>query len=241
MSKNNVCIILPCYKVKHKIYDVYKKLINEKIDCLIFVDDNCPEKSVKYLESRIKRNKKTQFIFLKSNLGVGGATLKGFRSAYNQGFDIIVKFDSDGQHKIFDLTKIIKKLKDPKVDFCKGYRNLNLKSSFKRGMPLIRIFGASALTFISKITTNNFSLKDVTNGLFGMKSGVLKEINLKNLKMDYFFEQDLIFRICLKKIKIHQINSEVIYSDETSSLNVLKSILPFLFYHLQNFIQKLIY
>ena len=110
MSKKKVCIILPCYRVKHKIYNVYKKLINEKIDCLIFVDDNCPDKSVKYLKSRIRQNKKTQFIFLKSNLGVGGATLKGFRSAYNQGFDIIVKFDSDDQHKIFDLTKIIKKL-----------------------------------------------------------------------------------------------------------------------------------
>ena len=238
MSKKKVCIILPCYRVKHKIYNVYKKLINEKIDCLIFVDDNCPEKSVKYLESRIKRNKKTQFIFLKSNLGVGGATLKGFRSAYNQGFDIIVKFDSDGQHKIFDLKKIIKKLKDPKVDFCKGFRNLKLKSSFKRGMPLIRIFGASALTFISKITTNNFNLKDVTNGLFGMKSRVLKEINLKNLKLNYFFEQDLIFRISLKKIKVYQINSEVIYSDETSSLSVLKSIIPFLIYHIQNFFYK---
>ena len=238
MSKKKVCIILPCYRVKHKIYNVYKKLINEKIDCLIFVDDDCPEKSVKYLKSRIRQNKKTQFIFLKSNLGVGGATLKGFRSAYNQGFDIIVKFDSDDQHKIFDLTKIIKKLKEPKVDFCKGYRNLNLKSSFKRGMPLIRIFGASALTFISKITTNNFNLKDVTNGLFGMKSRVLKEINLKNLKLNYFFEQDLIFRISLKKIKVYQINSEVIYSDETSSLSVLKSIIPFLIYHIQNFFYK---
>jgi GT2 family glycosyltransferase len=235
MSKKKVCIILPCYRVKHKIYNVYKKLINEKIDCLLFVDDNCPDKSVKYLKSRIRQNKKTQFIFLKSNLGVGGATLKGFRSAYNQGFDIIVKFDSDDQHKIFDLTKIIKKLKEPKVDFCKGYRNLNLKSSFKRGMPLIRIFGASALTFISKITTNNFNLKDVTNGLFGMKSRVLKEINLKNLKLNYFFEQDLIFRISLKKIKVYQINSEVIYSDETSSLSVFKSIIPFLIYHIQNF------
>ena len=202
MSKKKVCIVLPCYRVKHKIYSVYKKLIYEKIDCLIFVDDNCPEKSVKFLESNIRRNKKTQFIFLKSNLGVGGATLKGFRSAYNQGYDIIIKFDSDDQHKIFDLIKIIKKLKDPKVDFCKGYRNLNLKSSFKRGMPLIRIFGANALTFISKFTTNNFNLKDVTNGLFGMKSRVLKEINLKNLKLNYFFEQDLIFRISLKKISI---------------------------------------
>ena len=238
MSKKKVCIILPCYRVKHKIYTVYKKLINEKIDCLIFVDDSCPEKSVKYLKSRIRQNKKIQFIFLRKNLGVGGATLRGFRSAYNQGFDIIVKFDSDDQHKIIDLIKIIKKLKEPKVNFCKGYRNLSLNNSIKRDMPLIRTFGASALTFISKITTNNFSLKDVTNGLFGMKSRVLKEINLKNLKLDYFFEQDLIFRLSLKKIKIHQINSEVIYSDETSSLSVLKSIIPFLIYHIQNFFYK---
>ena len=238
MSKNKVCIILPCYRVKHKIYTVYKKLINQKIDCLIFVDDNCPQKSVKYLKSRISKNKKVQFIFLRKNLGVGGATLKGFKSAFDQGYDLILKFDSDNQHKIIDLIKIIKKLKEPEVYFCKGYRNLTLKDSFKRKMPLIRTLGASALTIISKITTSNYNLKDVTNGLFGMKSEVLRKVNLKNLKQNYFFEQDLIFRISLKKIKIHQINSEVIYKNETSSMNALKSVVPFFIYHLQNFFYK---
>tara|TARA_B100001057_G_C22863269_1_gene955480 strand:- start:1326 stop:2048 length:723 start_codon:yes stop_codon:yes gene_type:complete len=238
MSKKKICIILPCYRVKHKIYSVYKKLIKKNFDCLIFVDDKCPQESVKYLQSKHKSNKHLQFIFLKKNLGVGGATLKGFISAMNQKFDIIIKFDSDDQHKISDLIKIIKKLKEPEVKFCKGYRNLNLKNSFKRGMPLIRIFGANALTLISKLTTKNHNLKDVTNGLFGMKSDILKKINLKNLKYNYFFEQDLIFRLSLKKIKIHQINSEVIYNDETSSLNALKSIIPFLIYHTKNFFYK---
>ena len=239
MSKNRVCIILPCYRVKHKIYTVYKKLISQKIDCLIFVDDNCPQKSVKYLKSRISTNKKVQFIFLRKNLGVGGATLKGFKSAFDQGYDLILKFDSDNQHKIIDLAKIIKKLKEPEVYFCKGYRNLTLKDSFKRKMPLIRTLGASALTIISKITTSNYNLKDVTNGLFGMKSEVLRKVNLKNIKQNYFFEQDLIFRISLNKIKIHQINSEVIYDNETSSLNILKSIIPFLVYHFQNILKRL--
>ena len=54
MSKNKVCVILPCFKVKDQIYKVYKKLIEKKLDCLIFVDDNCPEKSVSYLKSKIK-------------------------------------------------------------------------------------------------------------------------------------------------------------------------------------------
>lgn len=238
MTKKKVCVILPCYRVKHKIYTVYKKLIKTKIDCLIFVDDKCPQNSVKYLKSRTKIDKKVQFIFLKKNLGVGGATLKGFVSARNQGFNLLIKFDADNQHKIIDLMKIIKILKQEDVLFCKGYRNLNLKDSFKRKMPLIRILGANSLTFISNITTNNFKIRDVTNGLFGMKSEVLKKINLINLRKNYFFEQDLIFNICKKKIKIQQVNSEVIYDNETSSLNILKSILPFLFYHLQNIFKK---
>ena len=238
MFKKKICVILPCYRVKHKIHTVYKKLIKTKIDCFIFVDDKCPDRSVSYLKSKIKKNKKVQYIFLKKNLGVGGATLEGFYSAHNQGYDIIIKFDSDNQHKIGDLIKITKKLNKKKVLFCKGYRKLNLKDSMKRNMPLIRTLGANALTFISKITTKNFDLKDVTNGLFGIKSELLNIINLKDIKKNYFFEQDFIFRICLKKIKIYQINSEVIYNDETSSLNTLRSIIPFLIYHFQNFFYK---
>ena len=105
-------------------------------------------------------------------------------------------------------------------------------------MPLIRILGANCLTYISRLTTRNFNLKDVTNGLFGLKSSVLNKIDLKNIKENYFFEQDLIFRACIKKIKIHQINSEVIYDNENSSLSALGSIIPFLIYHIQNFFYK---
>lgn len=238
MLKNKVCIILPCYKVKNKIYTVYKKLNQKKLDCLIFVDDNCPEKSVDFLQSKIKKNNKTKFIFLKKNLGVGGATLKGFKFAKKLGFDILIKFDADNQHKISDLFKILRLLKKNNIEFCKGYRDLKFKASLKRRMPLIRIIGASSLTYISRLTTKNFTLKDVTNGLFGIKSNILNKIDLKNIKENYFFEQDLIFRACIKKIKIHQINSEVIYDNENSSLSALGSIIPFLIYHIQNFFYK---
>ena len=238
MSKNKTCVILPCYKVKHKIYQVYKKLIKLKIDKLIFVDDCCPENSVRYLKSKVKKQKKIQFIYLNENNGVGGATLKGFSIAKNQGFDILLKFDADNQHRTIDLKKIIKTLKKDKVLFCKGFRKLNLSSSRKRKMPLIRIFGTNALTIISRLTTQNYYLKDVTNGLFGLKSNIFSKLNLKKIKKNYFFEQDLIFRICRKNIRIYQINSEVIYADENSNLNTLGSVVPFLIYHIKNFFYK---
>ena len=170
MSKKKVCVILPCYRVKHKIYQVYKKLSKINVDKLIFVDDFCPENSVHYLKSKIKKTKKIEFLFLKKNNGVGGATLKGFKIASNQGYDILLKFDSDNQHKVKDLSKIIKLLQNKHVLFCKGYRDLRLINALKRKMPLIRILGTNALTLVSRFITLNFSLKDVTNGLFGLKS-----------------------------------------------------------------------
>ena len=105
-------------------------------------------------------------------------------------------------------------------------------------MSLIRIIGTNALTFISRLITLNFSLKDVTNGLFGMKSELFKKLNTKYIKKNYFFEQDLIFQISQKKIKIHQINSETLYQNETSSLRILKIIIPFIVYHIQNLFRK---
>lgn len=238
MSKNKVCIILPCYKVKNQIYSVYKKLIIQKFDSLIFVDDKCPENSVNFLKSKVKKNEKVKYIFLKNNLGVGGATLKGFQLAKKNKYDIIVKFDSDDQHKISDLLKIVNIIKKNDNVFCKGFRNLSLKASLKRKMPLIRIVGANALTILSRITTGNFELKDVTNGLFGMNLKTYQMINLRKIKKNYFFEQDLIFRVCKRKLRIVQIQSEVIYGNENSGLNELRSIIPFLFYHFKNFFYK---
>ena len=46
--KKKICIVLPCFKVKNNILKVYKKLKKLKIDCLVFVDDNCPQRSVHY-------------------------------------------------------------------------------------------------------------------------------------------------------------------------------------------------
>ena len=41
-----------------------------------------------------------------------------------------------------------------------------------------------------------------------------------------------------KKIKIHQINSEILYENEVSSLKILKIIIPFTIYHFQNILKR---
>ena len=71
-----------------------------------------------------------------------------------------------------------------------------------------------------------------------MKSKLFNKLNTKNIKKNYFFEQDLIFQICLQKTKIYQIPSKVLYENETSSLKILKIMIPFTIYHIQNLFRK---
>ena len=61
--------------------------------------------------------KNVEVIFLKKNLGVGGATKTGFKKAVKNNFEIIFKIDGDGQHNPEDISKFIKKLIQTNINF----------------------------------------------------------------------------------------------------------------------------
>ena len=236
--KRNICIVIPCYKVKHKIFSVYKNIDFKIVDKVIIVDDCCPEKSGKFLQKIIKKNNKIEFIFLKKNLGVGGATIKGFRYALKKKFDIIIKIDGDGQHNIDILKFFLNGFERNKFDFCKGYRSLDRKSKKKSKMPFFRFWGAKVLEILVRLNSGNHAISDPCHGLIALNYKLLKKINLNHLKENYFFEQDLILNVVKLNGKIGQFKNEVTYGNETSSLNPLMSILPFLYYHFLHFLKK---
>ena len=75
---------------------------------------------------------------------------------------------------------------------------------------------------------------DPCHGLIAFNLKILKRLNLDNIKKDYFFEQDIILNIIELNGRIKQFKNEVFYGDESSKLNPVLSILPFLYYHLLN-------
>ena len=97
------------------------------------------------------------------------------------------------------------------------------------------------LTYITRLTTQNYKLRDVTNGLLGLKTKILKNIKSNKIKKNYFFEQDLLFHLCLNNVKIDQIETKVLYANEKSSLNEYKILIPFTIYHLKNIINLFLF
>ena len=74
--------------------------------------------------------------------------------------------------------------------------------------------------------------------MIGLKISKFNFKKLDLIQKNFFFEQDLIFHFSLKKLKLHQIKTEIIYEDEKSNLKPLESILPFTYFHIKNLFHK---
>ncbi|MBF0491000.1 MAG: glycosyltransferase family 2 protein, partial [Candidatus Omnitrophica bacterium] len=75
-------------------------------------------------------------ISLPLNLGIGGAVQTGFQFALQNGYDVAIQMDGDGQHDGSYLMKIISPILENKADMVIGSRfienNEGFKSSFTR-------------------------------------------------------------------------------------------------------------
>ncbi len=237
--KKKTCVIIPCYNVKKKILSVLNNKYLSKIDKIILIDDKCPENTGLFLKKKIGKNNRFKIIINKKNLGVGGATISGLKYALKKKFYMVVKVDGDGQHDLSVLKKFKNEIISGKSDFCKGYRNLTFNQSKKTRMPFIRLIGAKGLTLLTRINSGFWELQDPCHGLIGFNLEILKKLDLENIKNNYFFEQDIILGIIKLNGRVKQFRNEVTYNDESSKLNPLLSIVPFLYYHIIVFLKKI--
>jgi glycosyltransferase involved in cell wall biosynthesis len=237
MNVNKTAIIIPCHNVKKNILNVIRKIDFKLIDTVYLVDDKCPQKSVIYAK-KILNNKKIKYIFLKKNLGVGGATIEGFKKALISNHTILIKIDGDGQHDPKDIVKFIQMLNKKNVKYCKGTRLL--KKNNIKNMPKLRFFGNIVLTYVNRYMTRNHNLTDCLNGFLGIKASHLRKINLNEIKKNFFFEQDLLFKLSLINTDIKEIPIKIKYfNTSVQNLSIPKIVFPFILYHYKNLMIKI--
>lgn len=111
MAKKEVIIIMPAYNEGKNIYPVLQSLKQRRItdfaDVLVINDastDNTP-RIVDSFEECI-------MISHVYNLGYGSALQVGYKYAVKHGYKYLIQMDSDGQHDICNIEKILEKLKE---------------------------------------------------------------------------------------------------------------------------------
>ena len=212
--------------------------VGSEISKIYVIDDCCPEQSGQYVKSQ-NTDQRVQVIFHTKNKGVGGAVISGYRQALLDKMDIVVKIDGDGQMDPGLIPHFIKPILNEKADYVKGNRFFDI--SLLKGMPYIRLFGNTGLSFINKLASGYWQVMDPTNGYTAIHTAVLAHLPLDKIANRYFFESDILFHLGMLRAVAIDIPMSARYQDEKSNLSVFRTLVTFPFRYLKCILQRIFY
>ena len=232
-----ISVVIPTYKACDTICNVVSR-IQSCVDKIYIIDDACPNSSGFHVE---KHCKDTRVSVLKNqlNLGVGGATIRGYIEALKDGCNIVVKMDSDGQMNPEDLMKIMEPLLSGRADYAKGNRFYNIEDLVE--MPRIRVFGNAILSLMCKVSSGHWHIFDPTNGYTAIHSTALQLLPLNKIEMRYEFETDILYHLGLIRGVVEDVPIKAQYRDEQSGIIIKKEIINFFKLHIKNSIKRVFY
>lgn len=236
-SHLSAAVIMPTYKSKSLVLDVIGR-IGPQIGKIYVVDDFCPQQSGQYVMDNCV-DSRVEVIFHTENRGVGGAVMTGYRRAIEAEYDVLIKIDSDGQMDPELIPLFLEPILNGSADYTKGNRFFNLEDV--KDMPVSRIFGNSALSFASKLSTGYWNMFDPTNGYTAITAKIAQTLPFDKISKRFFFESDMLFRLNLQRAVVQDIPMRAVYGLEKSNLVIRNIAFEFLNKNFRNFLKRIFY
>jgi hypothetical protein len=128
---------------------------------IVVVDDGSADRTAEVAAARGARVVKLPF-----NLGIGGAMQTGYRFAFENGFDLAVQIDGDGQHDARELQQLLAPIVSGEADIAVGSRFAGARfyrPSVARRLGIALFAGLVSLIVRQRVT-------DTTSGFRAMNS-----------------------------------------------------------------------
>lgn len=156
VAKARILLIIPAFNEAESIEAVVDNIIENypQYDYLIVNDGSWDGTE----EICLRRG--YSFVSLPINLGIGGAVQTGYRYALENGYDIAVQIDGDGQHDIAYVEQLVEPIEDGAADVTIGSRFIEkegFQSSAVRRTGILFLSGLIHLLCFKRV-------KDVTSG-----------------------------------------------------------------------------
>jgi glycosyltransferase involved in cell wall biosynthesis len=207
-SNKSIGIVLPAYNegevIGSVIADIPSSIDINNIKCevrVVVVNDGSSDNTAQ----EVKKFKKVYLINHILNSGAGAATRTGLHFAYDQGCDYVVTMDSDGQHAIEDVKKLIDTILKGDADFVIGSRLIN-----SEGMPWYRVLGNKGLSLFTFLMFGVF-VTDSQSGLKALNRKAISQINFHS--NNFAFCSEMLWHAKKAKLKIKEVPIKAIYSD----------------------------
>ena len=213
MSK--VLLIIPAYNEEESLRSLIEeiKAVCSEVDYLVVND--CSSDDTERLLDELGAN----YITLPCNMGIGGAVQSGYRYAAQNGYDIAIQIDGDGQHDVRFVKDMVKLIEDKQADVVIGSRFID-KEGFQSSQA--RRIGIRILSVLIRLMCGA-KVKDVTSGFRAVNRRFI-ELFAENYPDDYP-EPEVIVTAKLYGAVINEV--PVVMRERTtgkSSINLKRSI-----------------
>ena len=159
-------IIIPAYNESANIVKTINAIRRSAEDFDYVIINDCSTDETRDICEANQFN----IINLPINLGIGGAVQTGYRYAYEEGYDIAVQVDGDGQHDHSFLSRMAEYIESNGSDMIIGSRFINKEGFQSSGT---RRIGIKYFTILIQILTGN-KITDPTSGLRMVNRSVMK-------------------------------------------------------------------
>ena len=151
------------------------------------------------------------------NRGAGGALKTGYRRAAAAEMDLIVTLDADGQMDPAIMDRFLDPLVGRKRAFAKGDRLAS--GEHRAAMPGVRLFGNVLLTYLTRIASGYWHLRDPQNGYTAITHDALTAIDVDALPDHHDYCNALFAQLRVADVEVVDVPMRAIYGDEESTID----------------------
>lgn len=169
----SVFIVIPAYNEQKRIEQVIKDLLTFGYENIVVINDGSTDQT-----EQIIKKYPVHFLEHAINLGQGAALSTGTQYALEQGAEIIIHFDSDGQHQAQEIKKFVAKIKEGH-DAVLGSRFLHEKQHIPWSKKYFILKPAIWVNFL----LTGLKLSDAHNGFRALNRQAAQKIRITQNRM----------------------------------------------------------
>ena len=206
-------IIVPCYNEEETIAELYRE-IREKTPYDVIVINDCSTDNSR----AILRREGIPHLDLPLNLGIGGAVQTGYQYALQNGYNIAIQLDGDGQHDPGQADLIVAPIEQDAGDLVIGSRYIDKTGFQSSTMRRVGINFFKALIFC-------LSFNRITDATSGFRAANRKAMQLfcEHYSKDYPEPESNILAL---KNKLRVLEVPVTMRERQGGVSSIKALQP---------------
>jgi len=201
-----VCVLLPAFNESKNIARVVAEVRDVRVEghqiVTLVVDDGSKDNT-----AALAAQAGATVLSHPRNRGVGAAFRTGRNWALEQGFDILIHMDSDGQVQAHEIPLLLQPVSDGVADLALGSRFLRRSPEHLAAWKAMMLHGLAR--GIGVLT--GYSLSDLSCGFRCMNRRILEVVNPTT---DYDYIQETLIQALAAKARIVEVAVDILYERE---------------------------